>query len=312
MSHNQRISGYGVILFFMLISISLFGCDNKSQSSNEDRPREQVHIHLKPTQEINPVASRLRLDAGSYSTIGNFREFNEDSIAITDLGASKLFVIGDGMGGKIGEKVLGKVVFDQAFEALSQELRQNLSDASTTDENRKILRRAIVSANQVVMTTSEKDAQLRNTGTSIALALWSPKIGMYITGVGDCRGYLIRNNEIKQLTIDHSLAQALVEAGTISPEEVKNHRFRNVLWKYLGSKEVGEGPEVQSVGIQSGDQILLCTKGITEIVSDEKILIAINSTADIQKCAETLCQLALDMGSRKNVSCIVIGIKESK
>jgi serine/threonine protein phosphatase PrpC len=70
---------------------------------------------------------------------------------------------------------------------------------------------------------------------------------MYIAGVGDTRGYVVRNDTIEQLTVDHSLALALVEAKTITPDEARTHRFRNVLWKYLGSKEVGDGPEVKVV-----------------------------------------------------------------
>jgi serine/threonine protein phosphatase PrpC len=135
---------------------------------------------------------------------------------------------------------------------------------------------------------------------------------MFVAGVGDSRAYLIRGNKIEQLTVDHSLAQALVEAKTISVEEARGHRFKNVLWKYLGTKEVGEGPDVKVVDIQVGDRLLLCTDGLSGAVADDQVLQCVQDNPEVQKCADALGQLALDLGSRDNVSCIVIEVLETK
>jgi protein phosphatase len=148
-------------------------------------------------------------------------------------------------------------------------------------------------------------------GTTVVMAVWRKADEIYIAGVGDSRAYLIRGDKIEQLTVDHSLAQALVEAKTISAEEAREHRFRNVLWKYLGTKEVGEGPEVKSLPLQAGDRILLCTDGLSGVVGDEELGQAVRGCADVQKCADSLGQLALDSGSRDNVSCIVIEAVEA-
>jgi protein phosphatase len=150
-------------------------------------------------------------------------------------------------------------------------------------------------------------------GTTIVLALWrkgSPV--MFVTGMGDSRVYLVRGGKIEQLTVDHSIAQALVEAKTISAAEARVHRYRNVLWKYLGSAEVGEGPEVKAVQLQAGDRFLLCTDGLSGVVSDEQLLSFVTEHPDAQQCAEGLGQLALDQGSRDNVSVIVIEVNEPK
>ena len=116
-----------------------------------------------------------------------------------------------------------------------------------------------------------------------------------------------------QLTVDHSIAQALVEAKTISAAEARTHRYRNVLWKYIGSNEVGEGPEVKVVNLQAGDRLLLCTDGLSSFVPDEQMLNFIKEQPDVQECADGLGQLALDTehNSRDNVSCIVIEVVES-
>jgi len=135
---------------------------------------------------------------------------------------------------------------------------------------------------------------------------------MYVTGLGDSRVYLWRKGKIEQLTVDHSLAQALVEAKTISPAEAKEHRFKNVLWKYLGTREVGEGPEVKVSEMKPGDRFLLCTDGLSGVVSDDKILQFTLSQPDVQACADGLGQLALDAGSKDNVSCIVIEVAEAR
>ena len=156
------------------------------------------------------------------------------------------------------------------------------------------------------------DRDLRNMGTTIVSAIWRKGNDMFIAGVGDSRAYLVRDNQIEQLTIDHSLAQALVENKTISAAEAREHRFRNVLWKYLGTKEVGEGPEIKGIPLRAGDRFLLCTDGLTGPVSDNQLLEFIQAHPDVQECADGLGQLALDQGSRDNVSCIVIEVVESK
>src|SRR5262249_4462437 len=135
---------------------------------------------------------------------------------------------------------------------------------------------------------------------------------MYVAGMGDSRCYQARGKKIEQLTVDHSIAQALVEAKTISAAEARVHKYRNVLWKYLGSQEVGEGPEVKVVQIQAGDRYLLCTDGLSGVVSDDDLLAFLKDHADVQACAEGLCKLALDQGSRDNISCIVAEVVEQK
>ena len=187
--------------------------------------------------------------------------------------------------------------------------------AKNPDDMRKAIRKAVVQANEEIIKIGQLDRDFRNMGTTVVLALWVPAFRddvLFIAGVGDSRCYLIRNDKIEQWTTDHSLAQALVEAKTISAEEAREHRFRNVLWKYLGSREVGEGPDVKTLFSRPGDQLLLCTDGLSGVVPDEKLLDTVRSIEDPQQCAEALCRLALDMGSRDNVSCIVIHVGESK
>jgi serine/threonine protein phosphatase PrpC len=248
----------------------------------------------------------LALNIGKCTLLGNYRENNEDSIEVKHFPDLTVAIVADGMGGQAA----GEIASKRAIEVVPRELKKNLRAAASAEESQQIIRRAIVQANEEIIAMGALDRDLRNMGTTIVMAIWRKANEIYIAGVGDSRAYMVRKGQIKQLTVDHSLAQALVEAKTISPEEAREHRFRNVLWKYLGTKEVGEGPEVKVVTVQPGDRFLLCSDGLSGVVSDEQLLAFIEQQEDVQQCAEGLGQLALDSGSRDNVSTIVIQVNE--
>ena len=246
----------------------------------------------------------LSLNIGKCTLLGNYRENNEDSIEVKLFPDLTVCIVADGMGGQAA----GEIASKKSIDIIPRELRKSLAATVNTDGAKVVVRKAIVQANEEIMAMGALDKDMKNMGTTVVMAVWRKGSEMFISGVGDSRAYLIRNKKIVQLTVDHSLAQALVEAKTISPAEAREHKFRNVLWKYLGSKEVGEGPEVAVVPVQSGDRFLLCTDGLHGVVSDEKLLQFILTQSDMQTCADGLGQLALDSGSRDNVSCITIEV----
>lgn len=246
----------------------------------------------------------LSLNIGKCTLLGNYRENNEDSIEVKVYPDMSLCIVADGMGGQAA----GEIASKRAIEVVPRELRKNLTAAASTDDAKSIVRRAVVQANEEIITMGSLDRDLRNMGTTIVLTLWRKGNEIYVANLGDSRCYMIRGNQIEQLTIDHSLAQALVENRTISAAEAKEHRFRNVLWKYLGSKEVGEGPDVKIIPIHAGDKFVLCSDGLSGPVTDEQLLTFVQQNPDVQQCADGLGQLALDNGSRDNVSCIVIEV----
>ena len=249
----------------------------------------------------------LSLNVGKCTLLGNYRENNEDSIEHKQFPDMTICIVADGMGGQAA----GEIASKRAIEVVPRELRKNLPTANDDDQVKQVVRKAILQANDEIITMGSLDRDMKNMGTTVVLALWKKGRELYISNLGDSRAYLVRGNAIQQLTIDHSLAQALVENKTISQEEAKEHRFKNVLWKYLGSKEIGDGPEVKAIELQAGDRFLLCTDGLTGPVPDEKLLEFINSHPNVQECADGLGALALEMGSRDNVSCIVIEVVES-
>jgi PPM family protein phosphatase len=251
----------------------------------------------------------LALSIGKCSLLGNYRENNEDSIDVQLFPEMTVCLVADGMGGQAA----GEVASKRAVEIVPRELKKHLGASVSNDEAKMIVRRSVVQANEEIMSLAALDRELKNMGTTLVLTLWRKGSSlMYVAGMGDSRVYLIRAKKIEQLTVDHSIAQALVEAKTISAAEARTHRYRNVLWKYLGSAEVGEGPEVKVVPLQAGDRFLLCTDGLSGVVSDEQLVNYMKDKPDNQECADGLCQLALDQGSRDNVSAIVVEVGESK
>ena len=246
----------------------------------------------------------LTLNIGKCTLLGNYRENNEDSIEAKQYPDMTVCIVADGMGGQAA----GEIASKRAIEVVPRELRKNLTATADDEQCAGVIKKAIVQANDEIIAMGSLDRDLKNMGTTIVMALWRRGPQLFIAGLGDSRAYLIRDNQIEQLTIDHSLAQALVENKTILPAEAKEHRFRNVLWKYLGSKEVGEGPEVRPVDIQPGDKFLLCTDGLYGPIPDAQLLSFIQEHPEVQECADGLGQLALDQGSRDNVSCVMIEV----
>ncbi len=247
------------------------------------------------------------LNIGKCSLLGNYRENNEDSIDVKQYPDLIVSIVADGMGGQAA----GEIASKRAIEIIPRELRKNLSPHLNTEGVKSVSKRSIVQANEEIMAMGALDKDMKNMGTTVVNAIWRKSGELYIAGVGDSRCYMIRDHKIEQLTVDHSLARALVEAKTISEAEARDHRFKNVLWKYLGSKEVGDGPEVKVITLKAGDRFLLCTDGLTGVVTDETLLSFMSQQTDMQVCAEGLGQLALDSGSRDNVSCICIEVTEA-
>ena len=246
----------------------------------------------------------ISLNIGKCSLLGNYRENNEDSIDVKQFPDLIVSVVADGMGGQAA----GEIVSNRVVDIIPRDLRKNLLAHLNSDGIKAVIRRSIVQANEEIIAMGALDKDMKNMGTTVVMAIWKKGNELYIAGVGDSRAYLIRNKKISQLTIDHSLARALVEAKTISESDAREHRFKNVLWKYLGSKEVGDGPDVPVITLQGGDRFLLCTDGLSGVCTDEQMLSFVTQQADMQACAEGLGQLALDSGSRDNVSVVMIEV----
>jgi serine/threonine protein phosphatase PrpC len=243
----------------------------------------------------------MKLRAGWQSIVGK-RDNNEDACYVDP--RNRFFLVADGMGGQsAGERASGLAV-----ELIPKKLQSIDFEKSPPDQATKIIDDAITQANYEIMALGELDPKLKNMGTTITFVVSVAGV-MYVGGVGDSRVYLLRNGSLQQLTTDHSLTQALIEAGTLTQEEAVNHRYRNVLYRYLGCKEGGTGTSPKQVRPVKGDRFLICSDGVTGGADDAQLAKLMSAGTDPQKTAEAIVQAAIDGGSKDNITGVVIFVE---
>lgn len=244
----------------------------------------------------------VQLRCGVVSITGDYRENNEDRVAVDQ--HNRYFLVADGMGGQSA----GEKASEIAVDVITQRLEQSLN--FDNEDEQEVLRgidAAVEAANSEIMALGEVEASYRNMGTTIVLCVRAGE-SLYIGGIGDSRAYQLRDRTLTQLTTDHSLTQALLDAGTITEDEAANHRYKNVLYRYLGTKEGGTGTHARRLEPLGGDRYLLCSDGVTDGLSHEKLCELLQSGTDCEQTAQSIVAAAQTGGSKDNISCIVIEV----
>lgn len=234
--------------------------------------------------------------------IGKMRNKNEDIIYYpTYEDEEKLFILADGMGGAKAGEVASKL----ALETSKAVFDTNIVNAVDQEDIQGVIRKSIINANKIVMSESQKINSYKGMGSTLIMA-YAYKNKIYIGHVGDSRVYRIRKNVIRQLTKDHSFAQELLRNGTITREEAENHPQRNALTKVIGYERNLE-PDIIVKGFLKDDIILICSDGLSNMVSDEDIYkIIIKNYYDVRVACRELVKAANNAGGADNISAIVI------
>jgi len=246
----------------------------------------------------------VSIRTGHVSVTGNYRPNNEDSCYIDS--QLRFLIVADGMGGQSAGERASALAVELIPKRLEQLLDFEKADFKTVGD---VLEKSIAHANAEIIALSEIEPGLRNMGTTVVMMVRVAN-RFFFTGVGDSRAYELRNGKFRQLTTDHSLTQALLDAGTINAEEAKTHRYRNVLYKYLGSRDGATGGSAIEILPKPGDRFLLCSDGLNDGLANERIAELLNSSSDPQQVAEALVNAALEAGSRDNITCIVVIVDE--
>lgn len=233
----------------------------------------------------------------SKTDIGMVREVNQDYVFVSDLPVGKLpnlFIVADGMGGhKAGE-------FASRFtvEVVKDELAK-----STEEGPEAMIRQAITSANQRLLETAKQDSKLEGMGTTLVVATVIERT-LYFANVGDSRLYLL-NNDIKQVSKDHSLVQEMVRLGGIKQEDAKNHPDKNIITRAIGAKEQVE-VDFYEYRLKKGDIVLMCTDGLSNMVEDTEILHIVKGSRDIVEAVEGLINKANENGGKDNIGIVAV------
>ncbi len=223
---------------------------------------------------------------------GRRRRRNEDAY----VAEPPLFAIADGMGGA------------QAGEVASGLAAAVLEEATGDDRGEERVAALIQEANRRVFQRSNEDAATSGMGTTMTVALVDNAGGTIAFGhVGDSRAYRIRGGELEQLTDDHSLVGELVRSGRLSPEEAESHPQRSVITRALGT-EPDVDVDTFTVEAESDDIYLLCSDGLTDMVSQRDILAAVAASADLDDAARALVGAANAGGGEDNITVVLFEI----
>jgi protein phosphatase len=247
---------------------------------------------------------RMRIDYFARSDKGRVRKTNEDYFSGERIKDNEyLFVVADGMGGHRAGDVasrLGTQNFVRHYKKLRKK-KNSIMDA---------MNRALEKANNVILAKASSDSRKRGMGTTFSAVVISRK-SAYIVHVGDSRIYLIRGDEILQLTTDHTFVGKMLEEGRITEDEARDHPQKNILYMSLGARKTFE-PEIKmQVDIMESDIFMMCSDGLNNMVSDNTIKEYVLSY-NTYDAVEELIKLANDNGGTDNITIQVIHVEKTR
>ena len=244
------------------------------------------------------VSGVIRLKFGFRTDRGFNRQLNEDhcNVLVGYSGVPPCFVIADGMGGH----KCGDVASKQAVDSVSNHLLMANWD---TLEISELLKNIIIDVNKELYKYSMLDESTQGMGTTLIITALKDR-KLYIGHVGDSRVYLIRGNSIEKKTSDHSFIEELIKNGTITKDEAINHPKRNVITRAVGYEHDLQ-VDTYEIDVLEKDEILVCTDGLTNMLSEEEILEIIKNAEDAQVACDTLIENANNKGGEDNITVIV-------
>ena len=237
------------------------------------------------------------------SDIGCVRASNQDAYAVEQLDKNTLLcVVCDGMGGAKS----GDVASSLATDIFAQEVKLSFKsdmDAAAIDQ---MLKSALKLANFTVYDQSCQFEEFSGMGTTLVAAVVQNK-GTTVLNVGDSRAYMISDDGIRQITVDHSLVQLMVNRGELTPEQARSYPGKNYITRAVGTESMTEG-DLFHEKLERGTYLLLCSDGLTNLLDDQEILFEVIHGADKQVCCQTLVDIARRRGAPDNVTCVLVEI----
>jgi len=273
------------------------------------------------TSKQMPVYQRaLRQTPGFLTHQGKIREHNEDYVGVFQLALDQtgsaapvgLYVVADGMGGQAAGEFASKGSVQQAFvqfinKQVLPELQRSTRrlDTATFATPQEQLENLVQVANELVFKANQATNTDRGTTITAVLIIGNQA---YVANVGDSRTYLLRNNQLQQITLDHSLVFSLFKAGQITEEEIYTHPRKNEIHRSIGDKAQVQ-VDTFSQSLLPGDKLLLCSDGLWEMVRNPPIQQILASPATPQAICDQLVRMANDNGGEDNITAIVVALE---
>lgn len=245
------------------------------------------------------------LEAVTATHPGMVRSHNEDSLAAdAEIG---LAVLADGMGGYNA----GEVASGIAVELIRTEMKKALAGKTPEEldgqDAEQLIEKHATRANAAIYHASQTQPQYSGMGTTLVVALWHDN-QISVGHIGDSRLYRLRDGALEQITRDHSLLQEQIDSGMITREQARHSQNKNLVTRAVGIDPEVE-TEVHTYSVEPGDIYLLCSDGLSDMVSDEDVQLTLTSlSANLPLAAEQLVQLANDCGGRDNISVILVRV----
>ena len=230
---------------------------------------------------------------------------NDSTAFFTDI-EHGLFIVSDGMGGAHAGELASEIVVKILPQMIEE--RMTMLEKPTSQEIRLLLRDAITELSERLSHESRDKIGLKGMGATVVLAMIKRK-SAHIANMGDSRAYLFRDNQLKQLTEDHSIVGILLRHGDITPQEVIEHPAKGRLSRYVGME--GEVyPDVCTVRIKNGDRLLLCSDGLSGMLNDRKIAELLIMHPDPQNACKALVDAANSIGGKDNITVVIVDWKD--
>jgi len=249
----------------------------------------------------------MEIVARAATDIGRKKRSNEDTFHISP--ELKLYIVADGMGGHAAGEVASAQAVESARAAVADGLAalQSVDPQQARAHHLALIERAVRQAGRDIFTMAEQDISKRGMGTTVSLLLLTPTRG-YIAHVGDSRIYLLRNDEVFQLTDDHSLIRELIRSKRLTPEEAENSPYRNALTRAVGVYADVE-VDLLDFEIAEGDRFLLCSDGLSNYLQEDLEIATLLAEGSFESAPGRFVDMANARGGKDNITAVFVEIK---
>lgn len=305
---------FGMPLFFLLHSASALAQNDLEPNLDAQSLNGKSHANAESLYPYTPKRTEGKLpsththQAYAFAGItdkGVVRPKNEDSFWVD--AQAPVFLVADGMGGheagEIASGLASMIIRDWSLASWSQAISNLLPYARTM-----WVSAAFHVANQAIYARSAQHSTRRGMGTTAVAAVLTPT-GADIINLGDSRAYLVKDKQIQQISHDHSLLQKYIDEGVLrTKEEIEAFPYKNIITQAMGTQP-NIIPDIFPVKLAPNDQILLCSDGLTNELSEREIAQILNQNASLKEKAQTLVQEAKTRGAKDNVTAVIIQIE---